>query len=96
MRLTAYTERLLRERCARRRADHHARGARRARLPAVAARERRPRRGRRIFDALADHGIVCDWREPDIIRIAPAPLYNRFIDVFELVEELAAALKEIA
>ena len=55
-----------------------------------------PRRGRRIFDALGDHGIVCDWREPDIIRIAPAPLYNRFIDIFEFVDELAAALKEIA
>jgi kynureninase len=55
-----------------------------------------PRRGRRIFDALADHGIVCDWREPDIIRIAPAPLYNRFVDIYELVEDLAAALKEIA
>ena len=55
-----------------------------------------PRRGRRIFDALGDHGIVCDWREPDIIRIAPAPLYNRFIDIFDFVDELAAALKEIA
>ena len=55
-----------------------------------------PRRGRRIFDALADHGIVCDWREPDIIRIAPVPLYNRFIDIFEMVEEMATALKEIA
>ena len=55
-----------------------------------------PRRGRKIFDELADHGIVCDWREPDIIRIAPAPLYNRFIDIFDLVEELAAALKEIS
>jgi kynureninase len=55
-----------------------------------------PRRGRRIFDALADHGVVCDWREPDIIRVAPVPLYNRFVDVFELVEELVRALKEIA
>ena len=55
-----------------------------------------PRRGRRIFDALSDHGIVCDWREPDIIRIAPTPLYNRFIDIFELAENLTAALKEIA
>jgi kynureninase len=55
-----------------------------------------PRRGRRVFDALSDHGIVCDWREPDIIRIAPTPLYNRFIDIFELSETLADALKEIA
>jgi kynureninase len=54
-----------------------------------------PRRGRRIFDALADHGIVCDWREPDIIRIAPTPLYNRFIDIYELVEELTVALREM-
>ena len=55
-----------------------------------------PRRGRRIFDTLGDHGIVCDWREPDIVRIAPTPLYNRFIEVFELVEALSAALKEIS
>jgi kynureninase len=54
-----------------------------------------PRRGRRIFDALSERGIVCDWREPDVIRIAPTPLYNRFIEIFELVDELAAALKEI-
>jgi kynureninase len=55
-----------------------------------------PRRGRRIFDALGDHGIVCDWREPDIIRIAPVPLYCRFVDLFDFVDELAAALKEIS
>jgi len=55
-----------------------------------------PRRSRRIFDVLSDRGIVCDWREPDTIRIAPTPLYNRFIDIFELADTLAAALKEIA
>jgi kynureninase len=48
-----------------------------------------------VFDALSARGIMCDWREPDIIRIAPAPLYNRFVDVFELVEQLGMALKEI-
>jgi kynureninase len=54
------------------------------------------RRGRRVFDALSAHGIVCDWREPDLIRIAPTPLYNRFVDVFDFVEGLATALKEIS
>jgi len=96
IRLTAYAERLIRERC-----DNA------VRIITPEAVEGRgcqlslrvnggPRRGRRIFDALADHAIVCDWREPDIIRIAPVPLYNRFIDVFEMVEEMATALREIA
>ena len=35
-------------------------------------------RGRALFDASADHGVLGDWREPDVIRISPAPLYNRF------------------
>jgi kynureninase len=96
VRLTAYAERLLQARCG---SD--------VQIITPAARDERgcqlslrvqggPRRGRRIFDALADKGIVCDWREPDIIRIAPVPLYNRFIDVFDMVDELAAALKAIA
>jgi kynureninase len=54
------------------------------------------RRGRRIFDVLGDNGVICDWREPDIIRIAPIPLYNRFIDIFDFVDELVEALKEIS
>jgi kynureninase len=54
------------------------------------------RRGRRVFDAMSAHGIVCDWREPDLIRIAPTPLYNRFVDVFDFVEGLGAALKEVS
>jgi kynureninase len=35
---------------------------------------------------LRKHGAICDFREPDILRIAPAPLYTRFEDVFHLVE----------
>ncbi|HEU4617667.1 MAG TPA: kynureninase [Gammaproteobacteria bacterium] len=42
---------------------------------------------------LRDAGVVVDWREPAILRIAPAPLYNRFGDAFEAVEALAAALE---
>ena len=47
---------------------------------------------RRVFEALETHGVVCDWREPDVIRAAPVPLYNRFEDVFEFVGVLKRAL----
>ncbi len=43
-------------------------------------------RGREMFDALSDAGIVADWREPDVIRVAPVPLYNTYEDVFRLYE----------
>jgi kynureninase len=96
MRLTAYAERLLIERV----------GTHVQILTPAAPEERGAqlsirmfggsRRGRRVFDALGDKGIVCDWREPDVIRFAPVPLYNRFVDVFDLVDELVAALKEMA
>jgi kynureninase len=38
-------------------------------------------RGRALFDFLAARGIVGDWREPDVIRISPVPLYNSHADV---------------
>lgn len=37
--------------------------------------------GRALFEHLMTQGIVGDWREPDVIRISPTPLYNRFEDV---------------
>jgi len=37
-------------------------------------------RGRALFDHLMEHGVIGDWREPDVIRISPAPLYNRYTD----------------
>ena len=38
-------------------------------------------RGRELFDFLAARGVLGDWREPDVIRISPVPLYNSFADV---------------
>src|SRR5690606_24449501 len=32
--------------------------------------------GKRIFEALKKHGVIADWREPNVIRVAPVPLYN--------------------
>jgi kynureninase len=43
-------------------------------------------RGHRICDELLENGVLCDWREPDILRVAPAPLYNSYGDVFAFVE----------
>ena len=49
-----------------------------------------------MFEWLGAHGVVCDWREPNVIRAAPIPLYNSFEDVFRFVELLRQALKDIA
>src|SRR6185437_11714861 len=52
-------------------------------------------RGKRVFDSLGERGVVCDWREPNVIRAAPVPLYNTFADVFTFAAELRRALGEI-
>ncbi len=46
--------------------------------------------GRALFDHLTERGIIGDWREPDVIRISPVPLYNRFVDVWMLVDAIKA------
>jgi kynureninase len=44
--------------------------------------------GKRLHKKLLDSGVVCDWREPDVIRVAPVPLYNTFSDVYNFVKIL--------
>jgi len=50
-----------------------------------------PVSGREIFDRLDELNVIVDWREPDVIRVAPAPLYNSFLDVHEFVGRLEHA-----
>lgn len=48
---------------------------------------------RQIFEQLMENGIFADWREPDVIRVAPVPLYDTFTEVFifsEVMKKLAA------
>jgi kynureninase len=44
--------------------------------------------GREIHKKLNKNGVICDWREPDVIRIAPVPLYNTFEDIYNFIEIL--------
>lgn len=54
---------------------------------------RSPAEARAVFDSLASQGVFCDWREPDIIRVAPVPLYNSFLDAWQFVAALEQALQ---
>jgi len=45
-------------------------------------------RGKELFDHLSRAGIVADWREPNVIRMAPVPLYNSFADVYRIYEAI--------
>ena len=41
-----------------------------------------------LFDAITKDGVIADWREPDVIRVAPVPMYNSFEDVWNFVDIL--------
>ena len=51
-----------------------------------------PGRGKELFNALTENGIISDWREPNVVRVAPAPLYNSFEDVYGFGEKLRECL----
>ena len=45
-----------------------------------------------LFDKITEKGVVADWREPDIMRLAPVPLYNSFSDIFNFYNILKTVL----
>jgi kynureninase len=88
--LTGYMEFLLKKECGSfcqilTPADPQQRGAQLSVLVQTDAKE--------MLAALKQHDVICDFREPDIIRVAPAPLYCRFIDVYRFVHVLAQCAK---
>ncbi len=47
---------------------------------------------KRLHKKLTENNIITDWREPDVIRCAPVPMYNSFEDVYRMVEVLKGLL----
>jgi len=54
---------------------------------------RPPAAAKRCHELLSAAGVVGDWRDPDVLRLAPAPLYNSFHDVFAAVDALSQAVE---
>jgi kynureninase len=52
--------------------------------------------GKKVFQKLTKAGIIADWREPNVIRVAPVPLYNSFEDVFRFAEVLSSLATKTA
>jgi kynureninase len=50
--------------------------------------------GKAIHDQLLASGVIADWRHPDVIRVAPVPMYNSFTDVFEFGQCLLKAIND--
>lgn len=46
------------------------------------------KQGKGLFDTITKKGVIADWRHPNVIRVAPVPLYNSFEDVYRFVEVL--------
>ncbi len=52
-------------------------------------------KGKEVFNALKKHGVLSDWREPDVIRVAPVPLYNTFEDVYQFGQILKHLIENV-
>jgi kynureninase len=54
------------------------------------------RGGKAVFDEFYKNGVVGDWRNPNVIRLAPTPLYNSFLDVYRFAQILEQSLEKFA
>lgn len=52
-----------------------------------------PEIGKKVFDELTKEGVIADWREPDVIRLAPVPMYNNFEDIYQFGRLLSRIIK---
>ena len=52
--------------------------------------------GKAIHDYLGSNGVISDWRHPDVIRVAPVPMYNSFEDVYRFGQLLLNGIKNLS
>jgi len=50
---------------------------------------------KRLYESVTKEGVIADWREPDVIRVAPVPLYNSYTDVYQFAKILEKAVHSI-
>lgn len=50
--------------------------------------------GKELFDFITKEGVIADWREPNVIRIAPVPMYNNYEDVYRFGEILKRGITQ--
>lgn len=53
------------------------------------------KKGKEIFDELTKQGVIADWREPNVIRVAPVPLYNSFEEIYRFGEIIRTTINRI-
>ena len=53
-------------------------------------------RGKELFEYLSRQGVIADWREPNVIRLAPTPMYNSFTDVYRFSHILRKGIEELS
>lgn len=51
--------------------------------------------GRNLFDYLMTNGVITDWREPNVIRLAPVPLYTSFEDMYDFGQMLKKGIQSL-
>lgn len=51
------------------------------------------RNGKKVFDEMTKAGVISDWREPGVIRVAPVPFYNSFREVYTFVQIFKRAIQ---
>ncbi len=90
LRLTGFMDFLLQERLAGRVESITPADARGCQLSLVIRDQSRD--PKEVFDTLLAQNVIADWREPNVIRVAPVPLYNSYEDVYDFVERLQAAM----